>query len=161
VNMPSTQERLVKEMSDPTPLPPLDMLCEFRLQGLGPYLAKAPHQKPLSLGVLLSLQGPYFVDHLYTLLLLRLPDEKGRKHYMQHLAAGMLRPEHCIALLRYSKEGRGVGRKVRGLIWFYAEFKLLKRWPPIGSCLAALCRYIGVVCVGCSRLSGFKIVVSR
>ena len=68
---------------------------------------------------LLSFEGEEFIENVYKVILQRPPDPGGLEHYLQGLENGIFTKEFIIGCLRYSKEGRQKGVKIRNLFWIY------------------------------------------
>ena len=64
---------------------------------------------------LLCFHGERFVDAAYQAILLRAPDSEGLKNYLGRLQRGESKVS-ILGSLRYSREGRASGVKVRGLL---------------------------------------------
>lgn len=86
---------------------------------------------PVSYWALAEPNGAEFVQHAFTELLGRKPDQGALDYYTAALASGDLAKPTILGLIRYSKEGRRIGKIVPGL---RARFALLQlhRLPLVG-----------------------------
>ncbi len=72
-----------------------------------------------SLEDLLKDNGEDFITHAYSGILKRIPDEAGFNLYVSQLKANKLNKLQILGILRYSKEGREQGVKIKGLFLRY------------------------------------------
>lgn len=70
---------------------------------------------PVSYSALLERDGEAFVQHAFVELLGRKPDQDALTHYSDGLRSGRLTKAAILGVIRYSSEGRTIGKIVPGL----------------------------------------------
>ena len=73
----------------------------------------------VNLGELLYFHDRDFVVQCYRAVLRREPDAEGLSMFVEHLRAGRYTPIEVLGQLRYSREGKRHGVKIRGLLFKY------------------------------------------
>ena len=77
--------------------------------------ARVGHGARVSYGALLERDGAEFVRHAFVELLGRKPDPGALAHYGEELRSGRLTKAAILGAIRYSSEGRTIGKIVPGL----------------------------------------------
>lgn len=90
-----------------------------------------PDPSSLKLGDLYQYHDLDFVNEVYRLVLDREPDQNGQDYYLSALRQGRFSKSEIVGRIRFSREGRKVGRSIQGL---YKPFALavLGKIPLIG-----------------------------
>ena len=89
------------------------------------------NKQSCSLSDFLNFHDEQFIHNAYTGILGRDPDPEGFEHYLSKLRSGELNKIEIVGRLRYSKEGRQLSKKIKGLLLpFFVN--LMYRIPMLG-----------------------------
>jgi SAM-dependent methyltransferase len=72
-------------------------------------------QIPIAIDELLKYEDESFIINAYKQILDREPDDSGFRYYLYMLKTGSMNKIRVIKKLRYSNEGKSVGKKIKGL----------------------------------------------
>ena len=71
-----------------------------------------------------------FLHYAYGKILGRAPDPGGLEYYRELLIAGRFSRTEVLGALRFSVEGKSLGRAIRRLGWYFTIAKLRKKISP-------------------------------
>ena len=89
------------------------------------------NKQSCSLSDYLNLHDEQFIHNAYTGILDRDPDPAGFEHFLSKLRSGELNKIEIVGRLRYSKEGRQLSKKIKGLLLPFF-INLMYRIPMLG-----------------------------
>ncbi|WP_297445479.1 methyltransferase domain-containing protein [Desulfurobacterium sp.] len=92
----------------------------------------------VDLSELLSYIGGEFIRKAYLLILGREPDPEGFEYYLENLLKGRFSKIDIIVRLRYSREGRERGVKIKGLSKYRVFYSILSSLPGVGSIVGGI-----------------------
>ncbi|NMC12512.1 MAG: DUF4214 domain-containing protein [Chloroflexi bacterium] len=84
--------------------------------------------QPINVTDLLKYDDEEFINHAYRVILKREPDNSGYDYYLYALKNNRLNKVEILGRLRYSKEGRQLRTKVKGLMYQYILSTLKIKW---------------------------------
>lgn len=92
----------------------------------------------VNLSELLSYSGGEFIRKAYLSILGREPDPEGFKYYLENLLKGKFSKIDVIVRLRYSREGRERGIKIKGLSKHRILYSFLSTLPGFGGIVSGI-----------------------
>lgn len=82
------------------------------------------HRDIYELHDFLQYDGNSFIENAYRCILKRQPDSQAYHFYLRNLLRGNMTKVEILGHLRYSREGRARGIKIKGLFWMFHALKL-------------------------------------